>query len=237
MNLVPYGNHRSRPPAILEVRNPSAAFSIAFGIDTSGSVLANGAAEEIDEGLKIVEFELKDDPMVRDRAEIAVFTFSDHYTTSNIVEFTPARFFTAPRLRQGGPTPLNELICRMVAASIERREQIEQILDRSQEANWIFLLTDAFPTDPEYEPDAIKAVNLALRCRVHLFPIGCGSSPDMNYLQRISQPQRRPLRMRDIKKFFKYVARSVSQRSRSVRDKFHFEDPEYRPDNLGGWAS
>ncbi len=112
-------------------------------LDTSHSM--HGAPlEALNSGLQTFQTDIQDDPLARQRVDVAVLTFGG--TVDPVQEFTLASSFVAPTLTAGGNTPMGHAILAGIRMVKNRKQEYKDngILYYQP---WVFMITDGAPTD------------------------------------------------------------------------------------------
>ena len=184
-------------------------------LDGSASMEGN-AINELNNGLKILENELKNDDTAAQRVQLLVIRLGDSGKVEILVDWTDAIDFTAPSIRANGNTPLGGA---MDLALDKIEEQKENYKNNNIPYNrpWIFLITDGAPNDPNWEIKADRCVDAENSNKVIIFPIGTKDA-DFDILRKFST---RPPVMLDglkFKELFMWLSKSASSASRTEQD-------------------
>ena len=196
--------------------NPAPRVPICLCLDTSGS-MEGRRCEELRKGVEKFYNSIKADEVAINSAEVCIITFggkakciSEFKTLSQITEL--------PSFDVRGETPLGEAVNMALDKLEDRKEEYrENGVDYFQP--WLVIMTDGFATGLQSEFDrAIKRVGKLVEARrLTIFPIGVGSSADMEGLNRLS-PKRKALKLKGLnfQDFFEWLSQSVCRVSQSV---------------------
>ena len=208
--------------------NPTPRVPICILLDTSLS-MEGAPIDELNEGVKLFIEALKMDEIACYSADISIITFGGD--VDKIIDFGPIDELIVPTLEASGYTPMGEA-AEEGLKNLERRksEYKNEMVEYFQP--WMVLMTDGQPTD-EYESSARKISSLIQDKKMTIFPIGIGSSANMDVLNEFS-PLRAPLKLQGLnfKGFFEWLSQSVTIVSQSIPgDKIKLDT-----DGIKSWA-
>ena len=208
--------------------NPTPRVPICILLDTSSS-MEGAPIDELNEGVKLFIEALKMDEIACYSADISIITFGGD--VDKIIDFGPIDELIVPTLQASGYTPMGEA-AEEGLKNLERRksEYKNEMVEYFQP--WMVLMTDGQPTD-EYESSARKISSLIQDKKMTIFPIGIGSSANMDVLNEFS-PLRAPLKLQGLnfKGFFEWLSQSVTIVSQSIPgDKIKLDT-----DGIKSWA-
>lgn len=151
-------------------------------VDTSGSMIYDGAIDELNEGLRAFGQALKNDSKAAGCADVCVISFNSQVEL--VQDFCPGYEYVAPVLRASGATALNEAIITGIDM-LEQRKELYKSLGIDYWRPWLFLLTDGIPTDKQYNDAAHQRMKEALEVgkpKINFFPMGIGNA-NIEYLK------------------------------------------------------
>ncbi|MGB9687511.1 vWA domain-containing protein [Thermogutta sp.] len=212
------------------LENPTHRVPIALCLDVSGS-MAGEPIEELNRGVRLFLDSLREDPIARFSAEVAIVTFSDSAVLQ--LDFQSLdRIIEPPILSASGQTDLGGGVLLALMLLQNRKHQYQQAgVDYFQP--WLVLMTDGQPTTEEHPKAAEEVRKLEREGRLVVFPIGIGPNADMAVLAMFSE-KRRPLRLRGLnfREFFAWLSKSVVRVSQSRPG----EKITLDLDGIKGWA-
>jgi len=184
---------------------------VIIAVDRSGSMGTNGKIDALNIALKDFINSIKDEDSNKAEIHVALFSFGGESATCDI-PLTPISQIDAPSYQAQGRTPMGGAF-EMLEALIEDKTQIPS---RSYKPT-IVLLTDGIPTDDFLTP-MNSLINEGRSSKAFRIAMAIGDDADHNMLSKfVSSPEYLVLgeSARDIRKFFRFVTMSVTQRMKS----------------------
>ena len=184
---------------------------IVVTVDRSGSMGSNGKIDALNLALKDFVNSLKDEDRIKAEIHIALFSFGGNTATCDI-PFTSINQVVLPNYKAEGRTPMGASFSS-IKSLIEDKIQIPS---RSYKPT-IILLTDGIPTD-DYESPMNALINEGRSSKAFRIAMAIGDDADQNMLSKfVSTPEYLITgeSARDIRKFFRFVTMSVTQRMKS----------------------
>lgn len=179
-------------------------------LDTSGS-MSGEPIQIVNQGIRILESELKGDPMALETAYLSVITFES--SANQVCPLTELLSFQAPTLTAGGGTSLGEGL-KLLEKCIDKEVKKSTAQQKGDWKPLIFLMTDGCPTDSwEKAADRIKQKKPG-----NIIACAAGSGADEFLLKRITEivVKLDNLKPDTLKQYFKWVSSSISATSQSV---------------------
>ena len=184
---------------------------VIVAVDRSGSMGANGKIDALNIALKDFINSLKDEGSNKVQIHIALFSFGGTTATCDL-PLTIIKEVSIPAYQAHGKTPMGESFS-LIKNLIEDKVQIPS---RSYKPT-IVLLTDGIPTD-NYESAMNALINDGRSAKAFRISMAIGDDADHNMLSKfVSTPEYLVTgdSARDIRKFFRFVTMTVTQRMKS----------------------
>jgi uncharacterized protein YegL len=186
------------------IRNKEQRSPCILLLDTSAS-MRGAPIQELNDGLKLFEEEVKKDPLAAVRCEIAIVSFGG--VAQMVQDFVTADEFTAPVLDAAGDTPMGAAI-NLSLDSLRQRKSSYRENGVNYTRPWVFVISDGAPTDEGWEKAAERLREEERNKGVIVFPIGVQGAA-LNVLQQLSTTNS-PLRLQGLKfkEFFVWLSTS-----------------------------
>jgi uncharacterized protein YegL len=184
---------------------------VIVAVDRSGSMGSNGKIDALNIALKDFFNSIKDEDSNKAEIYIAIFSFGGESATCDI-PLTPIKQVESPIYKAQGRTPMGNVFEKLK----ELIEDKTQIPSRSYKPT-IVLLTDGIPTD-EYISRMNSLISEGRSSKAFRIAMAIGDDADHNMLSKfVSTPEYLVTgeSARDIRKFFRFVTMSVTQRMKS----------------------
>lgn len=184
---------------------------VIIAVDRSGSMGSNGKIEALNIALKDFIKSVKDEDNNKVEIQVALFSFGGDSATCDI-PLTPVSQIDTPDYQAFGNTPMGSAF-KLLKSLIEDKTQIPS---RSYKPT-IVLLTDGIPTDNYLSP-MNALINDGRSSKAFRIAMAIGDDADHNMLSKfVSTPEYLVSgeSARDIRKFFRFVTMSVTQRIKS----------------------
>ncbi|WP_408950549.1 vWA domain-containing protein [Lysobacter sp. Hz 25] len=158
-------------PDVALVDNTEQRTPLVLVLDCSGSMLGE-PVRQLNEGLKLLEQELKSDVIAAKRVRVLVVRYGGFDTAEVVGDWCDAMDFTAPTLEAEGTTPTGRAI-ELALAEVENEKQRFKQAGIAYTRPWLFLMSDGSPTDA-WETAAKQARDAEQANKVAIFPIAVG---------------------------------------------------------------
>ena len=179
-----------------------------------GSTSMDGKAiDNLNEGLSVLERELKADDIASLRVQLLILRIGGHNDVEILTDWTDAIDFSAPLIEANGTTPLGEGV-KVALKKLEEQKKRYKDNQITYNRPWLFMITDGAPTDPNWEKAAEKAVESEKKGEVVVFPIGTEHA-DFDTLNKFSSRGALMLKDLDFKELFVWLSQSVSAGSQT----------------------
>ena len=179
-----------------------------------GSTSMDGKAiNNLNEGLSVLERELKADDIASLRVQLLILRIGGHNDVEVLTDWTDAIDFSAPLIEANGTTPLGEGV-KVALQKLEEQKKRYKDNQITYNRPWLFMITDGAPTDPNWEKAAEKAVESEMKGKVVVFPIGTEHA-DFDTLNKFSSRGALMLKDLDFKELFVWLSQRVSAGSQT----------------------
>ena len=184
---------------------------VIIAVDRSGSMAANGKIDALNIALKDFIDSVKEEDSNKAEIHIALYSFGGEKATCDL-PLIPISQVTSQTYQAQGRTPMGGAFT-MLKELIEDRNQIPS---RSYKPT-IVLLTDGLRTD-DFQTPMSELINDGRSSKAFRIAMAIGDDADKDMLSKfVSSPEYLVYgeNARDIRKFFRFVTMSVTQRIKS----------------------
>lgn len=175
--------------------------------------MAGRAIENLNQGLKTLEEELKSDAIASLRVQLLILRIGGHNDVETLCDWTDAIDFSAPNVTANGTTPLGKGV-KVALKKIEEQKINYRNNQITYNRPWLFMITDGSPTDHRWEEAARSAVTAEEKGKVVVFAIGTEDA-DFDNLNKFSSRGALMLEKLDFKELFVWLSQSVSAGSQT----------------------
>lgn len=175
------------PPIIPDVTlidNSEQRTPLVLVLDSSGS-MEGEPIKQLNQGLKLLEEELKSDAIASKRVRVLVIQLGGYDTVSVVADWQDAMDFVPPTLEANGTTPVGKAM-DLALNCIEDEKQRFKDAGVAYTRPWLFLMSDGSPTDV-WEDTAAQCRDAEAANKVATFLIAVGRSADVNTMAQFSQ--------------------------------------------------
>lgn len=162
-------------PDVALVDNTEQRTPLVLVLDCSGS-MTGPPMDQLNEGLKLLESELKSDVIAAKRVRVLVVRYGGYDQAEVVGDWCDAMDFAAPALEASGTTPTGRAI-DLALAEIENEKQRFKAAGVAYTRPWLFLMSDGTPTDA-WEASAARARDAETANKVAIFPIAVGQGDE-----------------------------------------------------------
>jgi uncharacterized protein YegL len=201
-------------PDVALIDNSDERALLALVLDCSGSMLEDEKIVLLNEGLKTLEAELKNDPIAARCGRVLVVSFGGDNNVELMGEWTDAMDFTAPTLAAGGLTPMGAAM-RCALDEIESQKVQMRAAGVSYKRPIVLLLSDGEPTD-DWQQVAAECKNAEAANKVNIMPIGIGAQANRQILGAFSSKGALNLNGLRFRELFVWLSRSIQAVSRAA---------------------
>ncbi|HYB50955.1 MAG TPA: VWA domain-containing protein [Burkholderiaceae bacterium] len=201
-------------PDVALIDNSDERAPLVLVLDCSGSMQEDNKITLLNEGLKTLASELKNDPIAARCGRVLVISFGGDSNVEMMGDWTDAMDFTPPTLVAGGLTPLGAAM-RCALDEIESQKSQMRAAGVSYKRPIIMLLSDGEPTD-EWRQVATECMSAETAHKVNVMPIGIGNQANKDVLAAFSNKGALNLSGLKFKELFIWLSRSIQAVSRAT---------------------
>ena len=176
-------------------------------LDGSSS-MAGHSIEQLNEGLKTFETQLKSNPQTATRVQVLIIRIGGHEEAQVLNEWCDAIDFSAPVIEANGTTPLGAGM-QLALDKVETQKRNYDTNGISSTRPWIMIISDGEPNDQGWEDVAQRCREAESRKKVAIFPIGTESA-DFDALSLFSNKSAKKLNGLNFNELFVWLSRSMT---------------------------
>ncbi len=200
-------------PDVALIDNSEERAPLVLVLDCSGSMSEDGKMTKLNEGLKTLAEELKDDTITARCGRILVIAFGGDNNVEIMGDWTDAMDFTPPELIAGGLTPIGAAM-KCALDEIESQKTQMKGAGVPYKRPIVMLLSDGDPTD-DWQQVAAACKNAENGHKVNIMAIGIGSQANRDVLGQFSNKGALSLDGLKFKELFVWLSRSIQAVSRA----------------------
>ncbi len=200
-------------PDVALIDNSDERAPLVLVLDCSGSMLDDNKIGLLNEGLKTLDTELKNDPITARCGRVLVISFGGDSNVELMGDWTDAMDFIPPNLMAGGMTPLGAAM-KCALDEVESQKTQMRSAGVSYKRPIIMLLSDGEPTD-EWQQVAADCKNAETAHKVNIMSIGIGNQANKTILGAFSNKGALNLSGLKFKELFIWLSRSIQAVSRA----------------------
>ena len=170
-------------PDVALVDNTEQRTPLVLVLDCSGS-MAGAPMAQLNEGLRVLEQELKSDAIASKRVRILLVEYGGMDNAQVVGDWQDAMDFTAPTLEASGTTPTGQAV-DLALAKIEEEKQNFKSAGIAYTRPWMFLMSDGQPTD-DWQGAADRCRGAEQANKVAVFPLAVGAGANADGLGQFS---------------------------------------------------
>jgi uncharacterized protein YegL len=201
-------------PDVALIDNSDERAPLVLVLDCSGSMQDDNKIGLLNEGLKTLATELKNDPIAARCGRVLVISFGGDNNVELMGDWTDAMDFTPPELRAGGMTPMGAAM-RCALDEIEAQKGQMRSAGVSYKRPIVMLLSDGEPTD-EWQQVAADCKAAEAAHKVNVMAIGIGDQANRATLGAFSNKGALNLKGLRFKELFIWLSRSIQAVSRAA---------------------
>ncbi len=200
-------------PDVALIDNSEERAPLVLVLDCSGSMSESNKIGLLNDGLKTLSAELKEDPITARCGRILVIAFGGDNNVEIMGDWTDAMDFKPPELVAGGMTPIGAAM-KCALDEIEAQKTQMKGAGVPYKRPIVMLLSDGEPTD-DWQRVAADCKNAESMHKVNIMAIGIGSSANRDTLGQFSNKGALNLDGLKFKELFVWLSRSIQAVSRA----------------------
>ena len=200
-------------PDVALIDNSDERAPLVLVLDCSGSMQEDGKVGLLNDGLKTLEAELKNDPITARCGRVLVISFGGENEVEVMGDWTDAMDFAPPELLAGGLTPLGGAM-RCALDEIESQKNQMRTAGVAYKRPIVMLLSDGEPTD-DWRQVAVDCKSAETAHKVNIMAIGIGDQANRETLGQFSNKGALSLSNLKLKELFVWLSRSIRAVSRA----------------------
>jgi uncharacterized protein YegL len=170
-------------PDVALVDNTEQRTPLVLVLDCSGS-MAGEPISQLNEGLRVLEQELKEDAIAAKRVRVLVIRFGGLDTAELVGDWRDVMDFLPETLSAMGTTPTGQAVDLALAKIEEEKANFKQA-GIAYTRPWLFLMSDGQPTDA-YQDAAERCRQAEQANKVAVFPIAVGGNAHADVMGQFS---------------------------------------------------
>ena len=170
-------------PDVALVDNTEQRTPLVLVLDCSGS-MGGEPMNQLNEGLKVLDQELKSDAIAAKRVRILLIKFGGMDAAEVVGDWCDVMDFTVPTLEAMGTTPTGQAVDIALAKIEEEKASFKQA-GIAYTRPWLFLMSDGQPTDA-WQATAERCRQAEQANKVAVFPIAVGGSSHADVMGQFS---------------------------------------------------
>jgi uncharacterized protein YegL len=202
-------------PDVALIDNSDERAPLLLVLDCSGSMQDDNKIGLLNEGLKTLATELKNDPIAARCGRVLVISFGGDNNVELMGDWTDAMDFAPPELMAGGMTPMGAAM-RCALDEIEAQKTQMRSAGVSYKRPIVMLLSDGEPTD-EWQQVAAECKAAEAAHKVNIMAIGVGNEARRDILGAFSNKGALNLNGLRFKELFIWLSRSIQAVSRAAQ--------------------
>ncbi len=202
-------------PDVALIDNSDERAPLVLVLDCSGSMQDDNKIGLLNDGLKTLATELKNDPIAARCGRVLVISFGGDNDIELMGDWTDAMDFDPPELHAGGMTPMGAAM-RCALDEIESQKSQMRSAGVSYKRPIVMLLSDGEPTD-EWQQVAADCKAAESAHKVNVMAIGIGDQANRDILGAFSNKGALNLKGLRFKELFIWLSRSIQAVSRAAQ--------------------